>query len=174
MVEHPTLQPRHLADVQFVNRLKRLHQAQEVESAVERADLAVGRDHGHGMRAELLRTDTESFNPKLGQLALPFEAGYQRRTLRRSHDYRAVAFNFLCGRNRTAEQARTTINEFAANGVEGRRVACHYDGSDARPVDFDRFLLKWIVAQPEAIAILGYYSNLQRDRHYEKTQPKTY
>src|SRR5262245_35417729 len=102
MVEHAPLQTRLLTDVKFVNRLKRLHQTQELESAVERADLAVGRDHCHGIRAELQRTDTESFRPKIGELAPPFEAGYQRRTLRRSHDYRAVAVNFLCGRNRTA------------------------------------------------------------------------
>src|SRR5262249_15615599 len=47
MIEHAPLQPRPLAHVQFVDRLKRLHQAQEVECAVERADLAGGRDHGH-------------------------------------------------------------------------------------------------------------------------------
>src|SRR5262245_6105850 len=145
MVEHAPLQPRPLTDVQFINRLKRLHQAQEVESAVERADLAVGGDHGHGMRAEFQRTDTESFRPKIGEVAALFESPYQRRTLRRSHDYRAIAFNFLCCRNRTAEQARTTINELAANGSHCRGAAGRDDGSDARPVDFKHFLLKWIV-----------------------------
>src|SRR5262249_29118662 len=123
MVEHAPLQPGPLTDVQFVNRLKRLQQAQEVESAVERAYIAVGRDHGHGMRAELQRTDTESFRPKIGELAPPFEARYQRRTLRRSNDHGAVAFNLLRDRNRAAEQARTTTNEFAANGFHRRGAA---------------------------------------------------
>jgi hypothetical protein len=68
------------------------------------------------VRAELLGADAESFIPKLSQLALPFEAGYQRRTFRRPNDYRAVALNLLSDKDCAAEQARATVAEFTANG----------------------------------------------------------
>src|SRR5262249_2709611 len=137
----------------------------------ERADLAGGRDHGHRVRAELERTDAEPFRPKIGQLPFPFEAGYQSRTLRRPDDNRAVAFNLLRERNSTAEQARASVGEFAANGFERRGAARRDDGSDARLVDLDHLFGKRIVAQPQAIAIFGHHGDLQRERNYEKTQP---
>jgi hypothetical protein len=163
-----------LTDVKVVNRLKRLHQTQEMKSAVERADLAVGRDHGRGVSAQFERTDAESFRPEIGELTIPFEAGYQKRTLRRSDDHSAVALNLLRNGSRAAEQSRATVGEFAANGFERRRAAWRDNGSDARPVDLDHLLRKRIVAQPQAIAIFGRRSDLQRDCHYEKTYPKNY
>src|SRR5262245_15989852 len=163
MIEHAPLQPRLLTDVELVNRLKRLHQPQEVETAVERADLAAGRDHGHEARAELERTDAVSFSPELRQLTLPFEAGDQRRTLRRSNNHGAVAFDLLRNGNFAAEQTRATGAEFAANGFERCGVAGRDDGSDAGTIDIDHFLRKRIVTQPQAIAVLGYRGNPQRE-----------
>src|SRR5262249_44063774 len=78
MIEHAPLQPRFLIHVQLVDGPQCLDQAKEVKSAIERADLAAGRDHSYGVSAKLEGTNAESFRPKICQLTLPFETGDQR------------------------------------------------------------------------------------------------
>jgi hypothetical protein len=126
---------------------------QEVESAVERAHLAVRSDDGNSVAAELDRPNEEPFRPEGSQLPLPFEISDERRTLWRSHDNRAIAVNVICNRNRTAEQPCATIDKFRANGVKRRGLALHHYAGNTRPISSDHLLGKRIVAQPQAIAI---------------------
>ena len=49
MVQEPPSDPRTLSDLQGGDRLASLDEAQEVEHAVQRADLTLRRDHGRGV-----------------------------------------------------------------------------------------------------------------------------
>ena len=60
VIEHPQLHLRPLRDVESIDRLPRLHQAQEVVGAVQRADLAVGGDRDDGTIADSCRANDDS------------------------------------------------------------------------------------------------------------------
>ena len=74
VVEHAKLKPRLLAHVQITDGLKRLHQPQEVERAVERARLAARSDDRDDARAEFDGADAEAFGAERGELSLPAES----------------------------------------------------------------------------------------------------
>src|SRR5262249_30288046 len=71
------------------------------------------------------------------------------------HDHGAVAVDIAGDRDWPAEESRTAIDQLTADGVEGRRAAGHHHGGDPRTIGVDGTPGERIVAQPEAMALLG-------------------
>ena len=80
VVQHAQLHLRALGDVERVDRLAGLHQPQQVERAVERADLAARGDHDRRLTGDARRSNDEPFASERGQLAVPLERADRRRT----------------------------------------------------------------------------------------------
>ncbi len=116
MVEHAKMQPGPFRHVQIIDWPERLQQAEKVEGAVERADLAVGGDHSDGMFADADRPDHEPFRPDFGELWTPSQAGDDRRILGCADDDGAVAIDIPRDRYGAAEQTRATVDELGADG----------------------------------------------------------
>ena len=78
------------AEIEPRDRLLRLQQAQEMERAVEGPDLAVRRDHGHGVAAQAGRADHVALVAEGGEVLVPAESGDERRARRRADDDRSL------------------------------------------------------------------------------------
>ena len=90
MVHQPKLKRRPLGDVEPVNRLAGLHQAQEMKRTIQRADFAVGGNHRHRLFRDASRADDEAFVAGGAQIGGPIQIADQRRIPRRADNDRAV------------------------------------------------------------------------------------
>ncbi len=118
VVEHPELHLRPLGDVESIDRLSGLQQAQEVIRAVERADLA-GRGDGDAVSlADAAGPDDESFWPGLLEVGGPPEAANQLR-VRRCADNDVARTRAFTGQ-RTTNDRRDGRGHLVANDA-GRR-----------------------------------------------------
>ncbi len=100
MVDHPYLDFGTICDVEMVNRLAGLKQAQQMECAVQRAKIAVRSDGDNGMAADLRRADDESFGAKLAEVFLPIQVANGVGRFGRADDNSAVLYAVLfcwCG-----------------------------------------------------------------------------
>src|SRR5262249_23821248 len=95
-----------------------------------------------------LRTD-------LGQPPIPSESGDDRRTRRGAHDDGAIAIDGFRGRDPQAKRSRKPLDQLGADRVEARRAARYDHGREPGPIGGDRALGEPVVAEPQAIAVLG-------------------
>ena len=71
MIHQPKLKRGPFGNVELVNRLAGLHQAQKMKSAIQRADLTVGGDHCDGLFLNTRRSNDETFIAHSAQIGGP-------------------------------------------------------------------------------------------------------
>ena len=154
MVQHAQGDPRLLRDVDGVEGLAGLEQAQEVERAVQRALLAAGADHGHRVPVDARRADDVPFVAHARQRG-PAQRGDQGRAGRRAHHDRAVSGHRVPARHLRRQQTAQPAPQLRRDHAVGGRAALHDDRADGVRVRAPRGLRQRHVAQPEVVAGLG-------------------
>lgn len=174
MIEHTEGEPRFFAEVKLVNRLERLHEAQETESAVERAGFAGGSNHGGRMAVDFHRTNDEALCPQAAELLVHLQAGDDGGTFRRAHDHRAIAVHLRQHGDRRAQQSGAGIGEFGPNGIQGGRVARHDQRGNVGAIGVEVLRGQKIIAHPKAITVFrpgsGWEERLNHDGESKETE----
>ena len=165
VVEYPHAGLRCLADVERVQRLRGLDQAQQVEGAVQRAELGVGRDHGrrtavdaHAAQQVALLAQRRQVQPQCRQL---------RRSRRRAHHDRACAPGAGRRHRRPAQQAVQATLQFVADRAAGRGAGIDDQFGRMGAIGGLAAGVERNVAQPERVAVLGH----RRQARHQPGQP---
>jgi len=123
VVQHPELNLRTLADVELVDGTTDLKQPQEVIRAVERTNLARGRNDHRRLIGQANGSDAIPFSAEAGQFRIPLQIANHRRRLRRSDD------DGWQLRSMPQEWARTNLG-----GVVGVRLIKELNGTSCIPM----------------------------------------
>ncbi len=126
VIQDAALDVRPFAHVEGLDRVLRLQEAQEMERAVEGADLAARGHHGRGVRADASRSNDVAFVAEHGEVLFPSEARHERRARRRSNHDSAVLHTLRERHERPQHPAQATL-QLGLDESGGSRAARYDD-----------------------------------------------
>ena len=153
MVDHAKLELWALGDIEFVDGLAGLQQAEQMKRPVHRADFGFGSHHGDGVPGDRGRADEEAFFAKFGELVVPIQTADGVGCLRRSDDDGACLNAILVKPGFASLEE--LLSAVRSSSPIIRPVAV-FDGNDNLPDELAivfRNLARRCVTQPELVAI---------------------
>ncbi len=153
MIEHAQLQARRFAHVQLRHGLPGLQQAQEMEGAVQHADVVVaGDDRG---RVPVHHHAADHIALVSQRPGVQMQACNQWRAGRRARDDRAIIGHRFRQRWRMAEQAVEATQQLLSRYLLRRRACTRHQLRGLLAIGIGLCGSEWVVAQPQVVAVLG-------------------